>query len=346
MCLRNVNGGKTNPQLPLRDLKIAEIKRIFSVDFVQQLKRIYLCGNYGDPMMARDTLPTFSYFRSTQPNLILEIFSNGSGRTVDWWSQLAQLNVIAHFGIDGIGDVNAIYRRNTDFDAIIRNASAFIAAGGKAHWDFLVFRHNEHQIDAARALSIKLGFQSFRVKKTGRFFSNAQSHVKDRQEVKDELGNMEYYLEKPQDPELINASLKKEAGLAENGSFDAYFDRTPISCKVAKENSLYVSAEGLLFPCCWTANQLYPWYQKPNRSQIWRLFEELPDGIDSINALKIPAQEIVDGVFFQKMIPDRWHRASLQEGKLKVCAKTCGREFDSFKDQFERPKNIINSLSF
>ena len=37
------------------------------------------------------------------------------------------------------------------------------------------------------------------------------------------------------------------------GSMDAYYDAAPIVCKVKKENSLFITAEGLAMPCCWTA---------------------------------------------------------------------------------------------
>ena len=38
---------------------------------------------------------------------------------------------------------------------------AFINAGGRARWDFLIFAHNEHQVDEAEALATKWGFKSF-----------------------------------------------------------------------------------------------------------------------------------------------------------------------------------------
>lgn len=340
MCLRNVSGGKTNPLLPLTDLKIDQIKKIFPVDFLQQLKRIYLCGNYGDPMMARDTLPAFEYFRESNPALKLEIFSNGSGRNEKWWARLAELGVEAHFGIDGIGETNAIYRRNTQFDLILKNVRAFIQAGGAAHWDYIVFRHNEHEIEKARSLSQELGFRTFRTKKTGRFFSNQKGQVKDRQEVLNEAGELEYYLETPLNKDYFNPSLQKEAAIEKQyGSFDAYLDQTEVQCKVGQEKSLFVSAEGLAFPCCWTAIQLYPWYSKPNSNQMWKLIGELPREKNSLSALEYKLEEIVGGSFFQKLLPESWSKPSLAEGKMKVCSRICGKEFDPFRDQFAAAKS-------
>ena len=51
---------------------------------------------------------------------------------------------------------------------------------------------------------------------------------------------------------------------------DAYYDDAPIICKVTKDNSLYISAEGLALPCCWTAGRMYKWWHADYRiEQIW-----------------------------------------------------------------------------
>ncbi len=334
MCLRTVCGGKTNPQLPLTELDLEAAKRVFQPDFISQLDRIYMCGNYGDPIAAKDTLEVLKYFRSHSDQIRLELFTNGGVRKPEWWQELAKNVTLVHFSIDGLADTNHIYRRGTHFDAIMENVKAYIGAGGKAYWDFIVFKHNEHQVEEVKKLSKELGFERINIKKTGRFFSNERSAVKPTQVVYDKEGNEEYFLEMPEDPKYHNKSLKREEDLvAKYGSLDAYLDRTPVSCKVDEEKSLYISAEGLAFPCCWTGNQLYPWYFKEKAAPIWKLIEEV-GGKSAISAIEKPLKEIVEGPFFQKLIPDSWPKPSIKDGKLKVCAKTCGTEFDPFKDQF------------
>ena len=44
---------------------------------------------------------------------------------------------------------------------IIKNAQAFIDAGGYAVWKMIKFDHNEHQVEDCRALAKNLGFQRF-----------------------------------------------------------------------------------------------------------------------------------------------------------------------------------------
>ena len=60
----------------------------------------------------------------------------------------------------------------------MESASYYISAGGKAVWDYIVFAHNEHQVEKAKKLAFKIGFKQFIIKKTGRFFSNQKSKVK------------------------------------------------------------------------------------------------------------------------------------------------------------------------
>lgn len=336
MCARNKFGGPYNEYLPETELTLSDIKTIFSENFVKQLKRLYMCGNYGDPIVANDTLEVFEWLRAINPNIKLGLHTNGSARTPAWWSKLGTiLNGkwdYVKFGIDGLDDTNHIYRRGTNWQRIQSSVSAFIDAGGNAHWEYIVFKHNEHQIEEARLLSEKLGFKQFRTKKTGRFFSNNKLEGKDRQEIWDKKSQIEYYIEKPTIEDYQNDSLSKEQHLIDQfGSMQNYIDQTCVNCKVANEKSIYISAEGLAFPCCWTANQLYVWYMPYRNGEVWNLID---NNTDNVNAVKHGLQSIVEGLYFKK-IKDSWTKPSTKEGKLKVCGKTCGEIFDQFASQFK-----------
>ena len=338
MCLRTVLGGKNNPHLPLVELSLADIKQMFPEKFIMQLDRMYMCGNYGDPIVAQDTLEVFKYFRRINPKIRLDMFTNGSAKSEAWWKDLAQVIDLVHFSVDGLEDTNAIYRRGTHFPSILKNIRAYRQAGGVAVWDYIVFRHNEHQIEEARALANNLEFKSFNVKKTGRFFSNVKIQSKNQQEVFNRQGELDYVIEMPLDESYHNKALAKESSLIEKyGSLEAYLDQTPIRCKVAEEKSLYVSGMGRAFPCCWTANQLYPWYFKAKSSYMWKLLEELDGGVTNLDLRSHSLESVVNGEFFQKVLVNSWSRSSLKDGKPKCCAKTCGTEFDPFRAQFESP---------
>lgn len=337
MCGRNKFGGPDNEFLPQGELTLEQIKRIFPQNFVKQLKRLYMCGNFGDPIAANDTLEVFSWLRSINPTIRLGLHTNGSARNAAWWAALG--NILnqqwdyVKFGLDGLDDTNHIYRRGTNWLKIMDNVSAFIASGGKAHWEFIVFKHNEHQVEQAQELSTAMGFTQFRTKKTGRFFSNTRLEGKDSQEVWSRNGEVEYHIERPTNPTFQNNGLAREQELVDQyGSMSTFLDKSCVKCKVAEDRSIYISAEGLAFPCCWTANQLYVWYMPHRRGQIWDL---LDNDISNISAIEHELKDIVNGKYF-KRISDSWTIPSVANGKLKVCAKTCGVGFDPFAEQFKK----------
>ncbi len=173
MCARNYRG-KVRNNLKITELTLDDCKKIFPVSFIKQLELISLCGVYGEPITATELIEIIEYFFFCNPALHINIYTNGSMNSKEWWQKLAKSlkNGYVIFGIDGIGNVHSIHRKNTSFDRIIENAKTFINAGGNARWDFIVFKHNEHQVEKARELSKELGFEIFQVKKTSRFFKN------------------------------------------------------------------------------------------------------------------------------------------------------------------------------
>lgn len=365
MCARNINGGEVNPQLPQTELGIEDIKRIFDPKFVTQLDRVYMCGNYGDPVAARDTLEAFTYFRTYNPNIHLSMHTNGSAKRPEWWAELARIigrkgHVV--FSLDGLEDTNHLYRQGTVWSKIMENAQTYINAGGRARWDYIVFAHNEHQVEAAEALSKQMGFERFQFKKSARFFSMASGVTKEMHQAANRKGMATTLLQAPTNPKYRNGALDELAKIAKSEAeikflpsrandipvlaaqkfhsdpdkkkpMERYWDEVPIKCKVAEEKSLYVSAEGIVQPCCWTAGQMYVWYWTPKGGQIWNLIDQI--GKDNLNATKVPLRDIIDGLYFQDLIPNSWNKSSCADGKLAVCAKTCGTKYDAFEEQFK-----------
>jgi len=364
MCARNINGGEDNPQLPGTELSIDDIKQIFRPEFIQQLDRMYMCGNYGDPIAARDTLETFQYFREHNAKINLSMHTNGSAKKPDWWRQLAYAlgsKGYVVFSIDGLEDTNHLYRQNTVWSKIMENAQAFIDAGGRARWDYIVFAHNEHQVEEAEALANKIGFERFQYKKSARFFSLATGMTKEMHQASNRKGVATTLLQAPTNPKYRNSALQELAKISsgevktipsraeelEGTQYPQIFHKDPdkkkpmekvwdeavIKCKVKEEKSVYVSAEGIVQPCCWTAGQMYVWYWTERGGQIWKLIDE--EGKDNLNALNHGLDSIIDGDFFQRKVPDSWNKPSCAEGKLAVCAKTCGSKYDAFAEQFK-----------
>ena len=174
-CARTVDGS-TNPDLPLEELQVSDYERIFD-GITKQLDSVIWCGNYGEVIFSPTFLDSISWVRENGYDGNIIINTNASARSKDWWVKLAEIigkRGQVNFSIDGLKDTNHLYRVNANFDKIMENAEAFIGAGGNARWDYLVFNHNEHQIDEAKILAKKIGFKKMQIKRTNRFVNDTQ----------------------------------------------------------------------------------------------------------------------------------------------------------------------------
>jgi MoaA/NifB/PqqE/SkfB family radical SAM enzyme len=334
MCDRNCNGEGVNPHINLDELTLEDCKKIFLPKFIAQLDSMYMCGNLGDPIVAADTLEIFKYFREHNSTMWLSMNTNAGARNETWWQDLARtfgrMGAVI-FSVDGLSDTNHIYRQGVNWDAVSRSMKAFINAGGRARWDFLVFEHNQHQVQAAEAISKTYGFEKFTAKKTGRFVTS-NVDPKEKHQAKDRKGNDTAELKKP-DEKYQNSALKKQDQIiAKYGSMDDYYDVVPINCKVKDKNEIYVSAEGLVLPCCWTAGRMYKWWMKdPRTEQIWTFINDA-GGKEALDARQGLDKVFNSGIF--ESIENSWNIKGCSNGKLKVCAMKCGIEFDPYKEQF------------
>lgn len=300
MCPRRINGGLLNPLMSLNEITLEQFKEWFPVTFIKQLDSLFMCGNLGDPIIAQDCLEIFQYLRETNPTIRLSMHTNGSARNDRWWWALAHAKVRVTFGIDGLSDTHELYRIGTNYYNILHNAREFTKAGGEAEWHMLVFKHNEHQIKDCEDLSIGLEFSKFTTKHTSRFKDGKFN-------VLDDEGRTVNILY-PTDRSKTITSKVLSVVPAE------------IQCKAQKYKQLYISANGVVSPCCWLD---FSW-QLPNQNNR-------VDYMDAVglfpNLHTQSLAEIFAGSYF-KTIEDTWAVKPLIE-----CSKQCGK-FDKLGEQF------------
>ena len=340
MCDRNENGGAVNKHIrnDLQELSLDDCETIFTPEFISQLNVMYMCGNLGDPISAKDTLEVFKYFREHNPNMWLSMNTNAGGRSEAWWRELAKVigrKGAVIFSVDGLEDTNHLYRQGVHWNLVERNMKAFIDAGGRARWDFIIFEYNEHQVEEAEALAESWGVEKFMKKKTGRFFSSMKNKGKESHQAQNRKGEATTELKKPKKLENQNLALAKEKEIQKTyGSMMEYYNKAKIDCKVAGAGNLSVTAEGIALPCCWTAGRMYKWWHDdPRAEQIWDFIDEA-GGKDAINAKYMGLQGVFDSGIM-KNIQASWKLKSIKEGKLGICSQKCGTEFDPFAEQFK-----------
>ncbi|NDB58115.1 radical SAM protein [bacterium] len=238
-CERYEHDGYTiNKNIRITDLKLQTIKENLSLDFVRQLDKMFMCGNYGDPAAHKQAIQIYDWFREINPEITLGMNTNGSLRNTHFWNALGQrLNRerdYCVFSIDGLEDTNHLYRRNTNWNKIIINAIEFIKVGGRAHWDMLVFKHNEHQVDECMKLAKELGFVAFRAKVSKRFIKRP------------------FYELQP--PEIYKPTVQYN---------------NKISCYALNEKTIFMNYSGQLLPCCWLSNTKFLLQDFPQIVNSW-----------------------------------------------------------------------------
>jgi MoaA/NifB/PqqE/SkfB family radical SAM enzyme len=287
MCARtnSMDISKTTEFVKNIEITFEEFKNIVK-DF--KFKKYIFCGNYGDPLSAKDFLKIVEYV--ADENTEIYIHTNASLKTKSYFQKLGNIlsvnpNNTVLFALDGLEDTHHIYRRNTNFNKIIENAKAYINnTKAKSSWEYLVFKHNEHQIESAKIKAKEIGFTNFNYRYSNRFPNSREISFYDD-------GNLNI-IEK-----------------AEFNTTSEFYGK--IKCKAIQRSGIYLSAEGYLWPCCWTASR---YKTDPDLSDIVNKC-----GIETIDIRKNSISNIMDGMIWTE-IGNRW-----KYNKPEACWNVCSR---------------------
>jgi len=325
MCPRNIHGGISNPTLPLNDWTVGDFKAIFNHDVLDQIKKVIFCGDFGEPTLNSDLPGMCEYLKTAQPDIKVEIFTNGGARSTTWWQELQSVlpeNHTVVFGIDGLSDTHGLHRIGTDWHKIIANARSFITAGGTARWDFIRFAHNQHQTTEAEQLAYHMGFESFAVKDSRRFSTSFP--------VLDRGGIVQYYLDQPTDTTV------KFINKQDLVRYSKWPLADKINCFVLKDREIYIDTQFTVFPCCIMGSILYTNYDHDLYKQ-YKLDDDLPvvaagslvqqsianiieefGGLSALNAVQVGVKNIIETEQWQTTWATKW-----QQKTSPVCITMC-----------------------
>jgi MoaA/NifB/PqqE/SkfB family radical SAM enzyme len=309
-CPRTFWGYPYNDGYPELNLSLTAARQILKPEFLQQLKSIYINGNFGDIVMNPQGADIVDYFREHNSELRIDISTNGAARGPEFWQQLANSGATVYFCLDGLEDTHHLYRQNTVWATVIKNARTFIAAGGRAVWKFIQFDHNQHQIAQCQQLSNDLGFAEFQLVDDGR----------NTAPVFDRDGNLVHVLGNysgETDIKVLFHKKKTDRVLLEDVATEP---QQHVTCHTQKNKSIYIAATGEVFPCCWTG--FYPRsFGHGNYHQVANA--QLQPLIHRNNALE---HELADCIQWFEQVQESWKLSSYQQGRLLVCDNNCGTE--------------------
>ncbi len=338
MCTRNIHGGVENPLLKLNSWTIDNFKTAITAEVINQVEKLYFCGNFGDPILNNELIDMCKYATRIKESIQIRIHTNGSLRNKAWWAKLALALPKDHtvvFAIDGLNDTHSLYRIGTDYNKILENAKSFIDNGGRAEWAFIRFKHNQHQVEKAKQIATDMGFETFTMKDSSRFLLEPSFPVwnKDREVT-----------------HLIEPSTYSELKFIDRNvvkNYKAIVDKTTIECYVQKEREIYIDTHGDLLPCCWLGSLPYIHTAHegpviPVKQEMLKQYYELVEslgGIKKLNTFNNSVKDIIDSTEYQTAWDIYWHAK-----KLSTCARVCGKMEEKIisnpNDQFVQTQKL------
>ena len=301
-CARHVQGTSdvikdlSTEHLPVHLLQ--KIKEQFDLHQGAKNVGVWYCGNYGDSLMHPEFEQLFKY--SAENFKAVGVHTNGGARATSFWENLGKVckqygNASITFCIDGLEDTNHLYRRKVKWEALMSNVKAFISNGGYANWKMIVFDHNKHQVEEAKALANSLGFHDF------------SPEISTRDVLPDE----EYKEVSAVAKKKTEIQIQKAKEINETKS-----EQSCISCKGIEAHNMYLNSKGRIWPCCYMSEDYDLTIQRLEKKEPW-LAEHYKNDFNNFNTRSL--QEIFNEPAW-KEITDAW---TTRKRELNRCWKSC-----------------------
>ena len=220
----------------ITDLSYNDFIKFFDGEMMKRDLGFLFAGRLGDPIYHPQLFAFIDYIKKYNKPISIE--TNGSYRPKPWWKILAgklAKNDTLTFSVDGLEDTNHVYRINSRWEDIIAAMNVCSKRKFNVQWKFIIFKHNQHQIDEAKEIAQSLGFK----------FIAYLSHRYDKEDFL-----------KP-DNKYISPQVANLEDLENNQSERVM---KPI-CQ--RETMFFISATGHFRPCCWIIACLSGYHPHP-----------------------------------------------------------------------------------
>lgn len=231
-----------------------------------QVKRLTMCGDVGDPIYCKDYLKIYRYIKETNPDIHVFTITNGSSRSTAWWEEFAEVanhRDSVNFSIDGYDDAsNNLYRVNSRWDTIMNGIQTLRSNNKEVflNWAIIVFKFNQDHLQAIEQQAQRLGMDALQITRSTKFgskYGEAYGAEKDILEPDAEYISSSHRYER----ETINLSQR----VIDNTDYMLYNKKKFVEIKAKYKDApivplceignrgVYVNAEGVVFPCSWVS---------------------------------------------------------------------------------------------
>lgn len=315
-CVRNVKGGPVSPYVKLQHIDEKVWQKICDFAAETNTAKISFNGNFGDISSHPKFIQMLEYLYSVAGEKVrLNIHTNGGARSENFWRDLAIVTQkipasVVTFSVDGLEDTNHIYRRGVNFDAVMKNAEAYIGAGGHARWRMIVFDHNIHQIEEASARAKEMGFIEFVL---NRSFATHIPVIEYRGMPAGEIT-----APKPLHVERLRESVEwfdDSIPYIEVVTSEQMKRKSP--CPWTHYSRIQINQMGEVWPCCYFSMHTG---RPDDRRRFGWLDEKIELYGEDFNNLNHHSMlEVLSNTFFQKDL-----RKNFKRRLLPLCSEKCG----------------------
>jgi MoaA/NifB/PqqE/SkfB family radical SAM enzyme len=266
-----------------KNLNLDDLKKFIDIDISGLV--FGLNGNYGDPIYYPDLFNLIKYIKSN--NGIIQLHTNGSYKTSNWWNELAELldsKDIINFSIDGLPENFTKYRVNANWSSIKTGIDIMVKSTAKVIWKYIVFSFNETDIDTARKLSEELGMDDFVINNSDRWIENDWLKPINYVNITNSGTNLLYN-------GSMNGARDSSVTQWKNNIRDTEIDA---SCKQT-DAMHFISADGYYLPCCFIGD--YRFYYK---SEFYKNREQYNISKTTITEILKNTQEFYSSIEEQK----------------------------------------------
>lgn len=228
--------GSLNKNFSLHDISLESLENSISPEIWEQIETVMLKGTVGDAGFHPNLDGILNFLKNKNTHL----HTNGSNRSIEWWKNIVRENLITRFCIDGINAETHFKYRQTNFNKVIEHASAYISAGGRAEWFFIIFKHNQDQIELAKKMAFDLGFESFVAIYSDRY---------DIDQITQSPDNFNLNLN-----HIIESRKPSFEWSSENIKPKNFYEKQQnkiLVCPNMQSKTVYIAADGMVWPCCY-----------------------------------------------------------------------------------------------
>tara|TARA_B100000965_G_scaffold388978_1_gene394126 strand:+ start:8408 stop:9463 length:1056 start_codon:yes stop_codon:yes gene_type:complete len=302
-------------KLEIKSFMLSDLLRLFPDTKHIKDKQFKFCGVLGDPALNKDAVSMTEHL--TDHGGYCQWSTNGAYQTSDWWHALGKISantnlVDVNFCVDGHKETNHIYRVNTNWKVLERNMQAYSDAGGKATWIFIVFDHNEFELETAREHANKLGFTFATRTGMRNSYDDWVSQIGKKNEKQKKVITTTGKKEHSKKDQVLE--LDKFLANENKTNKETKEILTTIKCKLVHEGEIFISSKQEMWPCCFLWDSAFK-----NKENILNKLSEYQTGWNSLKTNSIDT--VLQHPWFDKILGQSWNPN--HEKHLPRCIKTC-----------------------